>query len=113
LIAARSSHLGAFLAVVRRRRWSLLIPILLCGIVGLIVVQPQRSLSPNVPLELVVALLIGTALGTGLAIAREYLDRTVYDARTLQREFDQEVLGEIPHFSGASSTGWPFSKNSR
>jgi hypothetical protein len=111
VIAPRSAQLSAFLAFVSRRRWSLLGPILLCGMTGLIVVlaQPQRSASSNLPLELVVALLIGTALGAGLAIANEYLDRTVYDARTLQREFDQEVLAEIPHFGDAPSTNWRFS----
>ena len=36
-------------------------------------------------------------LGGVLAFTREYLDKTVHDARTLQHEFDQVVLAEVPH----------------
>ena len=36
-------------------------------------------------------------LGGVLAFTREYLDKTIHDARTLQHEFDQPVLAEIPH----------------
>ena len=36
-------------------------------------------------------------IGVGSAIGREYMVRSVHDARTLQQEFDLPVLGEIPH----------------
>lgn len=59
---------------------------------------PSSPSSPNVPLVLAFSLLAGVALGGGLALAREYLDRAVYDTRTLQHEFDRVVLAEIPRF---------------
>lgn len=59
---------------------------------------PASPSSPNVPLVLAFSLLAGLSLGGGLALAREYLDRTVYDTRMLQHEFDRVVLAEIPRF---------------
>lgn len=46
---------------------------------------------------LVISLLVGLALGAVGAVGREYLDRSVHDARALEHEFDLPVLGEIPH----------------
>jgi capsular polysaccharide biosynthesis protein len=47
------------------------------------------------------ALLAGLVLGAALAIGREFLDRSVHDARALQSEFDIPVLGEIPRIQAA------------
>jgi succinoglycan biosynthesis transport protein ExoP len=59
---------------------------------------PARPSSPNVPLVIAFSLLAGLAAGIGLAVIREFLDRTVHDRRTLQQEFERPVLAEIPHF---------------
>lgn len=59
---------------------------------------PSTPASPNVPLVIAFSLLAGVAAGLGLAVLREFMDRTVHDRRTLQQEFDRPVLAEIPHF---------------
>jgi capsular polysaccharide biosynthesis protein len=51
-----------------------------------------------VPRVFAFAVIAGAVLGGALALTREYLDKTVHDARALQHEFDQVVLAEVPHF---------------
>jgi polysaccharide chain length determinant protein (PEP-CTERM system associated) len=43
----------------------------------------------------------GFALGAALMLGREFVDRSVYDARALQNEFELPVLGEIPTINRA------------
>ena len=57
---------------------------------------PGTPESPNVPRILLVALGLGFGLGVAGALGREYIDRSVYDVRALQNQFDVPVLGEIP-----------------
>jgi succinoglycan biosynthesis transport protein ExoP len=45
---------------------------------------------------MLIALGAGLALGVALLVGREFLDRSVHDARALQNEFELPVLGEIP-----------------
>jgi polysaccharide chain length determinant protein (PEP-CTERM system associated) len=45
---------------------------------------------------LLLALGAGLMLGVTLLVGREFLDRSVHDARALQNEFELPVLGEIP-----------------
>jgi capsular polysaccharide biosynthesis protein len=52
-----------------------------------------------VPRILLFAALLGVIVGAGLAFAREYLDRSVHDVRTLQNEFELPVLAEIPRIA--------------
>lgn len=59
---------------------------------------PMSPSTPNVPLVLAFSVLAGFVVGGGLALAREYLDRTIYDTRSLQHEFGRVVLAEIPRF---------------
>ncbi len=59
--------------------------------------KPTTPVSPNVPRVFAFAVAVGAVLGGALALTREYLDKTVHDARTLQHEFDQVVLAEVPH----------------
>ena len=61
--------------------------------------RPSEPTSPDVLRLMVVALLAGVVLGGMLAFAREYLDRSVYDARALQSEFELPVLAEIPRIA--------------
>lgn len=58
---------------------------------------PDKPSQPNVPRVFAFSVFAGALLGGVLAFTREYLDKSVHDARTLQHEFDQPVLAEIPH----------------
>jgi len=45
---------------------------------------------------------MGFMLGSALVVGREFMDRSVHDARALQNEFEIPVLGEIPRIHGAA-----------
>lgn len=45
---------------------------------------------------MLISLGIGLMLGSVLLVGREFMDRSVHDARALQSEFELPVLGEIP-----------------
>jgi polysaccharide biosynthesis transport protein len=57
---------------------------------------PSRPDSPDLMKLMLLSLAIGLVLGTAAVVGREFLDRSVHDARVLQNEFDVPVLGEIP-----------------
>jgi polysaccharide chain length determinant protein (PEP-CTERM system associated) len=59
---------------------------------------PGEPFSPNIPRLLVLVLLVGLCLGGGLALGREYLDRSIHDTRTLT-DLELPVLGEIPRIT--------------
>lgn len=61
--------------------------------------RPSQPISPEVPKVMLFAGVLGVVLGGLLALGREYMDRAVYDARTLQAEFDLPVLAEIPRIA--------------
>jgi uncharacterized protein involved in exopolysaccharide biosynthesis len=61
---------------------------------------PSLPATPNTQRVMVIAVLLGVCLGGGLALGREYLDRSVHDARTLS-DLDLPVLGEIPRIANA------------
>jgi polysaccharide chain length determinant protein (PEP-CTERM system associated) len=64
---------------------------------------PGQPANPGLPIKLfVMALGMGCVIGGALMIGREFLDRSVHDARALQSEFAVPVLGEIPRISGAA-----------
>jgi succinoglycan biosynthesis transport protein ExoP len=64
---------------------------------------PGRPANPGLPIKLfVMALAAGCVLGGALMVGREFLDRSVHDARALQSEFAVPVLGEIPRIQGAA-----------
>jgi polysaccharide chain length determinant protein (PEP-CTERM system associated) len=52
--------------------------------------------SPSAVKMLAMALAAGLMLGAVLLVGREFMDRSVHDARALQSEFELPVLGEIP-----------------
>jgi uncharacterized protein involved in exopolysaccharide biosynthesis len=58
---------------------------------------PSAPSSPNIPRVMLFAIAAGVVAGAVLALGREYLDRSVHDARALQHEFELPVLAEIPH----------------
>ncbi len=49
---------------------------------------------------MIVALLLGLCAGAGLALGREYLDRSIHDTRSLN-DLELPVLGEIPRIASA------------
>jgi uncharacterized protein involved in exopolysaccharide biosynthesis len=57
-------------------------------------------IKPDLLRLMLMSIALGLALGGGLVFAAEFLDRSVYDARSLQTEFEVPVLGEIPRISG-------------
>jgi polysaccharide chain length determinant protein (PEP-CTERM system associated) len=57
---------------------------------------PTRPDSPDLMQLMLLSLAMGLVLGTAAVIGREFLDRSVHDARVLQNEFEVPVLGEIP-----------------
>jgi polysaccharide chain length determinant protein (PEP-CTERM system associated) len=61
---------------------------------------PEEPVTPLGPLPrvMVMVMLLGLCLGGGLALGREYLDRSIHDARSLN-DLPTPVLGEIPRIS--------------
>jgi succinoglycan biosynthesis transport protein ExoP len=64
---------------------------------------PGRPENPAQQAKLfLMSLAVGMMLGAALVVGREFLDRSVHDARALQSEFEIPVLGEIPRIHGAA-----------
>lgn len=64
---------------------------------------PGRSEDPTQQAKLfLMSLAAGLMLGAALVLGREFIDRSVHDARALQNEFEIPVLGEIPRIHGAA-----------
>jgi protein tyrosine kinase modulator len=60
---------------------------------------PDKPIDPQ-PLKIMaLALVAGLVLGAAAAVGREFFDRSVYDVRALQDEFNVPVLGEIPRIA--------------
>jgi len=57
---------------------------------------PTRPTSPDLFRLMAMAIGLGFMLGAAAVVGREFLDRSVHDARGLQNEFEVPVLGEIP-----------------
>jgi polysaccharide chain length determinant protein (PEP-CTERM system associated) len=55
-----------------------------------------RRIKPNLLRVMLMSIVLGFGLGAALVVGREFLDRSVHDARSLQTEFEVPVLGEIP-----------------
>ena len=47
------------------------------------------------------SMVLGVVLGAALIVGREFMDRSIHDARALQSEFEIPVLGEIPRIQGS------------
>jgi polysaccharide biosynthesis transport protein len=62
--------------------------------------MPVKPISPKILKLMILALAAGLALGAAAVVGREFLDRSVHDARALQTEFEIPVLGEIPRIEG-------------
>ena len=64
---------------------------------------PGRPATPGQQVKLfLMTVALGFMLGAALVVGREFMDRSVHDARALQSEFEIPVLGEIPRIHGAA-----------
>lgn len=62
-----------------------------------------RPAAPGLQMRLLLLpIVMGFVVGVVLAVGREFMDRSVHDARALQSEFEVPVLGEIPKIHGAA-----------
>ncbi|MGH9373349.1 MAG: hypothetical protein ACRD15_17650, partial [Vicinamibacterales bacterium] len=66
---------------------------------------PTAPVSPDLIRLMMMAVVAGLVLGAVAVVGREFLDRSVHDARALQSEFEVPVLGEIPRIHGAAGLG--------
>ena len=65
--------------------------------------SPGAPASPTQQLKLLaMPIVLGFVLGVMMAVGREFMDRSVHDARALQSEFEVPVLGEIPKIHRAA-----------
>lgn len=62
---------------------------------------PSEPFQPKPLRVLLMALAAGLVLGSAGVVGREYLDRSVHDARGLRDEFELPVLAEIPRIDPA------------
>ncbi len=60
--------------------------------------QPTAPVKPRIPLNVALGLMLGVILGTGLAVLREFLDRTVRSPERLEVLAGAPVVGTIPPF---------------
>ncbi len=61
---------------------------------------PQRPSSPRLLINLVVALLAGLMLGSGLAFALEQIDEAIADPGEIERRLGLPLLGSVPKVTG-------------
>jgi protein tyrosine kinase modulator len=62
---------------------------------------PTEPIKPKLIRVMLMAVVAGFVLGGAGAVGREYLDRSVHDARGLRDEFELPVLAEIPKIDPA------------
>ncbi|MEX1183130.1 MAG: polysaccharide biosynthesis tyrosine autokinase [Gemmatimonadota bacterium] len=68
-------------------------------------IPPRRPVSPDVPLTLALALMMGLVVGVGGAVLREQLDDTVRTRDELQLLGGAPVLGSIPRIVPVGAAG--------
>lgn len=66
---------------------------------------PLLPYSPNIPLNLVLALVAGLLGGVFLAFVTDHFDRTIKDEEELKQRFPIPFLGGIPVVSGSEALG--------
>lgn len=54
-----------------------------------------NPISPNIPLNLVIGLLVGGMVGIGISFVKEFMDKTIKDAATVYQISNWNNLGEI------------------
>jgi len=68
---------------------------------------PHRPSTPNTRFDLLLSLVTGLLLGTGIALLRGSSDRTIRDAEGIQRATGLGTLAVIPEFEVADGTAKP------
>ncbi len=63
---------------------------------------PQKPSSPRMLLNLALALVAGTLIGAGLALALEQMDESIADPGEIERRLGLPLLGSVPKVSGAT-----------
>jgi capsular exopolysaccharide synthesis family protein len=61
---------------------------------------PRQPSSPRLLINLALALIIGTALGAGLALALERMDEAIADPGEVERRLGLPLLGSVPKVEG-------------
>jgi succinoglycan biosynthesis transport protein ExoP len=61
-------------------------------------VLPDKPIKPNKTMNVMIAAFLGLFVGTGLAFALEYLNKTINTADDVKQYLDLPVLGNIPDF---------------
>ena len=62
-------------------------------------IRPERPVSPNRKLNLLIGAVLGLMIGIGLAFLNELLDKTVKDERFIKETLDTPILGVVPQMS--------------
>lgn len=58
-----------------------------------------NPISPNIPLNLIIGLLVGGMFGIGISFIREFMDKTIKDSATVYQIANWNNLGEIHEIS--------------
>jgi capsular exopolysaccharide synthesis family protein len=66
-------------------------------------VPANEPVSPNKPLTLLEAMVLGAVLGVGLALLRDWLDQRLRSAEEIKQVMALPVLGVVPHIAGSRS----------
>ncbi|MFC4557950.1 YveK family protein [Virgibacillus kekensis] len=64
--------------------------------------------SPNPPLNIAIAIVVGAMAGVGIAFLIEYLDNTIKTEEDIEKELGVPVLGVITHVSDEDIRSGPF-----
>ena len=59
---------------------------------------PEDSVSPNVPLYLLIGLVVGVIAAFGTAFGREFLDTSFNEPDDVLRELELPTLASVPEF---------------
>ena len=61
-----------------------------------VAIAPERPIKPRKTLNVAIAAVLGLFVGTGLAFALEYMNRTIRTADDVEQYLGLPVLGSIP-----------------
>jgi len=67
-------------------------------------IAPRVPVKPDVPLNLAFGLVLGLAIGIGLALLQDQFDNTVRDQEEVARLVDSPILGTVPLFEASKAS---------